>query len=472
MTSSDASADDFFATWGAQREMNELEATMWRGERHPANSFSGVMLELLEDTPAWARVVEAHEHFVQLVPRFRRRVLEPTVPLAPPVWVEDENFDLSYHLRPATLPAPGSHAQLMEFAQTCAATPLDRSRAPWTAYFVDGLEGGRSCYLTVVHHCLMDGAAMMQLLARLQPREQHAEPSRPPLPERRDAPAPLSGLTLATHQTLDRVVAAPRAAEQLAGSAVRALLAGPRHAADYAASLGRVMAPPPATPSRLMNSGNRAIWRFGLLECELAELKAAACATGGTVNDVYVAAILGGLRRYHEQVGEPLGDIPMSMPVSVRGPDDDSGGNRFAGAFLAAPTSVADPAQRIRALGETVRRIQREPALDFFSVVLPGLNRAPTVVMATAFAAMQAKADLTVSNVVGAPWALHFAGSRVERIGCYGALPGSAMTTVLASYDGGCTIGINCDGGAFLEADVLFELLEESLQEVVDLGRA
>jgi len=178
------------------------------------------------------------------------------------------------------------------------------------------------------------------------------------------------------------------------------------------------------------------------------------------------------LRRYHEHVCEPLGDIPISMPVSVRGSGDDSGGNRFAGAFLAAPTSVADPAERIRALGATVRRIQREPALDFFSVVLPGLNRTPGIVMTSAFTAMQAKADLTVSNVIGPPWGLHFAGSRVQRIGCYGALPGSAMTTVLCSYDGGCTIGVNCDGGAFLEADALFEMLDASLQEVLALGRS
>lgn len=464
---------EFFARWGSQAEMNELEASMWRGERHPVNSSTGAIVEYLDGTPDWERVVAAHEHFLELVPRFTRRVQEPALPLAPPVWVPDENFDLAYHLRRVTLAAPGDEAQLLEFVQTCALTPIDRSRAPWNAYFVEGLAGGRSAYVSIVHHCLMDGTAAMQLLAALQPREQRDVPDRPPLaphaPEERDPP---SALGLAARQALGRLGGAPRSVEQFAGLTLKVLRGGPVPAGEFLASLGRMMSPPDATPSPLMNSGTRSAWRFGLLRCDLAELKAAGRAAGGTVNDAYVSAVLGGLRRYHEHAGAELGDIPMSMPVSVRAGGDESGGNRFTAAFLAAPTGLADPVARVQALGATVRRIQAEPALDAFSVLLPGLNRTPEVVMASAFTAMQDRADLTVSNVVGARWPLHFAGVRVERIGCFGALPGSAMTTVLCSYDGGCTIGINCDGGAFRDTGLLFACMDEALREVLELGKA
>lgn len=471
MSTTEAPTADFFATWGTQHQMNELEATMWRGERHPVNSSTGAIVELLDGTPEWDRVLAAHEHFLELVPRFKRRVQEPALPLAPPVWVDDERFDLAYHLRRVTLAAPGDQAQLFEFAQTCALTPIDRSRAPWNAYFVEGLEDGRSAYITIVHHCLMDGNAAMSLLAHLQPREQRDVPLRPPLtprvPELYDPP---SALGLAARQALEQLGGAPRTVEQFASAAFKVLRAGPAPAAAFLASLKRMMAPPVATPSALMNSGTRSAWRYGLLSCELSALKAAGKAAGGTVNDAYVAAILGGLRRYHEEAGAPFGDIPMSMPVSVRGAGDDSGGNRFTAAFLAAPTSIADPAERIRTLGEVVRRIQAEPALDAFSVLLPGLNRTPEVMMAGAFTAMQDRADLTVSNVIGAPWALHFAGVKVAQLGCFGPLPGSAMTTVLCSYNGTCTIGVNCDGGAFTATDRLFDHLNEGLREVLALG--
>jgi WS/DGAT/MGAT family acyltransferase len=468
-TAPDTSA--FFQTWGTQREMNELEATMWRGERHPVNSSTGAIVEFLDGTPEWERVVSAHEHFLELVPRFKRRVQEPALPLAPPVWVPDERFDLGYHLRRVTLAAPGDERQLLEFVQTCALTPIDRSRAPWNAYFVEGLAGGKSAYVTIVHHCLMDGNSAMSLLAHLQPRDQRDTPTRPGLtPRVPEAAGSTSALALAARQALGQFGGAPRTVEQFAGATFKVLRGGPVQAAEFVASLKRMISPPEAAPSALMNSGTRSAWRFGVLQCELAELKAAGKAAGGTVNDAYVAAILGGLRRYHEAVGAELGDIPMSMPVSVRSAGDESGGNRFTAAFLAAPTSIADPGERIRALGEVVRRIQGEPALDAFSVLLPGLNRTPEVVMASAFTAMQDRADLTVSNVIGAPWTLHFGGVAVERLGCFGALPGSAMTTVLCSYDGGCTIGINCDGGAFTDHDLLFELMDEALREVIALG--
>lgn len=464
-------ATEFFAQWGAQREMNELETAMWRGERHPSNSSTGVFVEFLEATPEWDRVVSAHEHFGHLVPRFKRRVMEPALPLAPPVWVDDENYDLAYHLRRASVPAPGTEQQLMELVQAWAVTPLDKTRAPWVAYLVEGLEGGRAAYVFIVHHCLMDGGALMQLLAAMQPRVARDEPLRPPLPEGGAPREPSGSIELAATQALGQLTGTPRKATQLVGSAWNIVRSGPAEAASFAASLGRMVSPPKATPSTLMNSGNRTLWRFATLTCELDELKAAGKAAGGTVNAAYVSAILGGVRRYHLWAGAPIEDIPMSMPVSVRAKDDASGGNRFAGAFLAAPTSVEDPAERILELGEVVKRIQGEPALDFFKVVLPGLNRTPSVLMLNTFTAMQGRADLTVSNVVGSPWPIHFAGTKVDRIGCWGALPGSAMTTVLCSYAGRCTIGINCDGGAFRDSAKLFAFLEESLQEVLDLGR-
>src|SRR5262245_21957182 len=123
----------FLEDWGREPELNALEATMWRGERHPANSSQGAFIQILAGTPDWDQLVTAHERAFELVPRFKQRIVEPALPVGPPVWAPDESFDLDYHLRHVRLPDPGSHAQLMRVAQRAASTPLDRSRALWTA---------------------------------------------------------------------------------------------------------------------------------------------------------------------------------------------------------------------------------------------------------------------------------------------------------------------------------------------------
>src|SRR5581483_793676 len=112
--------------------------------------------------------VALHEAGVARYPRFRERILEPSVPVGTPVWVADENFDLSYHLRRIRLPEPGSQRDLLDAAQALGVTPLARNRALWAGTFIEGLQGGRSAYFMAVHHCLMDGHASIQLMAQLQ----------------------------------------------------------------------------------------------------------------------------------------------------------------------------------------------------------------------------------------------------------------------------------------------------------------
>ena len=436
--------DTFYETWGASRRMNALEAAMWRGERHPANSSTGVFIEVLDGSPDFGQIEAAHRQALDRLPRFRRRVSEPLIPIGPPEWVDDERFDLAYHLRRVRLPGPGTHAQLLEFAQAQAATPLDRGRPLWVGTFVEGLAGRKAAYVLVLHHCLMDGMGAMQLLSRLQSGSEQPNGSTPAEPT--------------------------SALGELVHTAQKAITAGPLGTARFAGSLARVMSPPRATPSPLMATATRNAWRFATLDVELRALRAAGTQAGGTINDAYVAAVLGGLRRFPAGAGVELGDIPMSMPVSVRPPGDEQGGNRFAGAFLAAPSATADPAERIRAVGQTVRAIQAEPALDFFRFVLPIVTRAPSPLVAAAFTTMQARADLTVSNVPGPRTPLRIGGREVERLLCFGALPGSAMTTVLCSYAGRATIGINCDGAVFPDIGALLACMEAGLDEVLALG--
>jgi WS/DGAT/MGAT family acyltransferase len=283
-----------------------------------------------ETTDALAYLLENCCHHLHVIVASRARTGLPLSTLR--VWADDKSFDLDYHLRRIRLPKPGTTRQLLDAAQQLGAVPLDPSRPPWVATFIEGLEGGRSAYFLVVHHVLMDGHGSVQLLSDL-----HGRPARRPAEAPRDeietskAPHPVR---LAADQYVGRLRSVPRLAGQAASGLFGALRAGPVGNARFAASVARVLTPPSGKASDLLKDGSRTQWRYEILDCSPSELKAAGKAAGGTVNDAYVAGIIGGLRIYHEKHGADIGDITINMPVSLRRPDDAEGGNRFVTAFI------------------------------------------------------------------------------------------------------------------------------------------
>jgi len=455
--------------WGGGRTMTELEATMWRANRHPENSTQGGVLEILSGMPSWSEVRQWHVYGLSHYPRFKQRVVEPAVPVGPPVWVDDPGFDLDHHLRRVELPAPGTTDQLLEVAQTWALKQLDPERPPWLGVFIEGLEGGRSAYFLVVHHCLMDGHGSVQLLADLHSR------SAKDAAAVTDASAAVSTRSVAgdewkvaAGQATGRVKGLPALITKAASATVGAAK-DPGATARFAASVGRVLAPPPASGSPLLSSGSRTDWRYGILSVDLGDLKAAGKAVGGTINDAYVCAVLGGLRRYHDSEGVEVGDVVVNMPVSMRREGDHQGGNKFAAAFISAPSSIVDPAERMQAFRSTVQQVSGEPALDFFSLVLPVLNRAPAAVLTPLFTGMQNRTDVTVSNVPGPTKQTKFLGHPVEGVFYFGPLPGSPVMVVLHSLAGRAHVAVNCDGEVF-DHRKLMSFISDGFDEILALA--
>lgn len=458
------------AHWG-EPELNPLDALMWRTERPPADSWTGVVVIVLGETPTWERIKAAHRWGIRLAPRFAEKVVEPLVPTGPPMWTTDENFDLDYHLRRVRLPGEGTMAELLEYAQAMAVTPLDRTRPPWAAVFVEGLEGGRAAYLLQAHHVLMDGAAATQLFSRILDREPDqvydVAPGTIERPQvsRKDATG--HGLRWQAGAVGKVLRGGAKAVGQVAADPVGVV----RGAGAYLSSVPRVTTPPPRAESELLQPGPRTKWRFGSLECDLGDLKRAAKSANGTVNDAFVSAILGGLRVYHDRHGTTLGDVPISMPVSMRRDDDPMGGNRFTGAFFSAPSGLADPADRIRAMHERVLKVREEPALDIMNKVTPLMNLAPSPRVAAAISGLNAGATLTTSSWQGVPFRTYWAGVPFERMFVFGPLPGTSMCAALCTHEGICCIGVNVDGDVFPDTDVLWECLQEGLDQVLALGR-
>jgi WS/DGAT/MGAT family acyltransferase len=458
------------ASWGRQHHLNELETAMWRSERHPQQSSTIATLMLLEEAPDWQRLVAAHEWATRLVLRARQRLVEPLVPTGPPAWSLDPHFAIGYHLRRQQLSRRNTMADLLELVGALLMTPFDRSRPLWEATLIEGLEGGRAAYLLKLHHSLTDGLGAVQLMSQLQ------SPSAEHVVEKPVSTDVLERGPDAQQVTIDgalgMVAGLPTAATgaaRLASTLVRHPLHSLGGGMRYAASLRRTLTPRTQGGSPLLAARDGRLWVLGELQCPLPELRRAGRVAGGSVNDAYLAALLGGLRRYHEHFGVPVDELPLTLPVSLRRSDDPLGGNRFAGAMIAGPVGVEDPAERIAVLRGLVLNVTNEVALDSFSVLTPVVNRLPSAVGAAAMR-LGARNDLAASNVPGIPERRYLAGAAIERYIPFGPLPGVAMMSVLGSYAGECSIGLTMDAAAVTDPVLMIQCMRQGFDEVRSLA--
>lgn len=457
-------------TWGSAERMNDLEAFMWRSERHPHQSSTITSLMILDQVPDWERLRAAHDWAASLLTAMRRKVLEPVLPVGPPAWVVDPDFNLDYHLRRAHLPAPGGNAELLTFTEGAALAPFDRRRPLWEATLVSGLSGGRAAYILKVHHSLTDGLGLIQLASLMQSPTREHTPKGSPSPPHAAAEG-MDRYSLAVSELSDQMFSVPGHTARLVAAQVR-LLSKPAETISaglrYFGSMRRTLSPScPNSPLFRGRTGKD--WRFATMDCSFADLRVAAKAASGSVNDAYIAALLGGLRRYHAHHGLTLDELPMAMPVSIRKADDPMGGNKFAGAMFAAPMGIVDAAERIATVRGIVLSVRVEPAVDSFSALTPVLNRSPSGVGALVMRA-GAAADLSASNVPGLPRASYVAGALVERVYGFGPLPGVAVMASMNSQNGTACFGFNIDGSAVPDVPVMVRCMEEGLAEVLALA--
>ncbi len=258
---------------------------------------------------------------------------------------------------------------------------------------------------------------------------------------------------------------------------MRAFELGGRMARDPSKALGdigrlvgsalRVLGPPPVSPSPLLR--RRSLGRrLEMLEFPLDPFRRAAKAAGGSVNDAYISAICGALRRYHEELGVPVEAVPLAMPVNLRSDDDPAGGNRFAGARIAAPVGERDPARRIQAIRKMVLTAVAEPAVNALSSVSPVLSRLPTPLLGVV-ASVASTTDVQASNVPGYAEAPYIAGARIDKTFPFGPLPGVPMMIILVSQAGRCYVGVHYDTASVTDQDLFLRCLHEGFEEVLAL---
>ena len=449
--------------------MRESDAFSWYMEKDPELRATVVGIAWLDKAPPWNQLCSRQERATRAAPEFRRRLLEPPARLATPRWATDPAFDLSWHLRRIVSPPPHTEETVLEMARHAAMTGFDRSRPLWEFTLVEGLQGRRAALIMKLHHSLTDGIGGVQLAALLfddhPVRSLGGRLSEAP-------PGETVSRSVLTLEAMRRSTGrATRAAARVVSSwpaaftgLVRHPVTTARDLADTALSVGRTVKPVRATLSPLVVNRGRAR-RLHMLSVPLEELKAAAGAAGGTVNDGFLAAVTGGLRRYHEHHGARVGDLLLTMPISIRKPDDPVGGNRITLMRFPVPAGIADPAERIRAIDARCRRARAERSLPLTDAIAGVLNLLPSAVLG----GMLKHVDFLASDVPGFPRPIFLCGVPVSGYYAFGPTIGAALNTTLFSYQSQCCIGVTVDTDAIPDDDVIVDCLEQGFDEV--LGR-
>ncbi len=443
--------------------------------RTPMHVSTLDIFETPDDGFDHARLVALIDDRIAFVPRYRQKVR--TVPgwVANPVWVDDEDFDLAYHVRRSALARPGSMDQLRDLVARITSRRLDRDRPLWEVYLVEGLEGGRYAVLSKSHQALVDGTTID--LAQLIVDDTPQAPKTPDVgwhAERRRG-----GLELLGDAVADSLRDPAAAGDNLRGQLVSAAFAADR-LRNWA---GQLSGTRPAVPPGPLGGRPSEQRRFVTVETRLAAYRKVRLEHGGSVNDVILATIAGALRGWLLTRAESVTTstrIKAMVPMSVV--DDEfaeptSLGSQVTPHLLMLPVGEASPVMRLHQVSYAFKAHKETGRAVAASKLAEIAGFAPST-----FHALGARVaaghplrsfSLVITNVPGPQFPLYAEGSRL--LASYPVLPllpGQALAIGVTSYDGKVFYGLDGDRDALPDLDVLGTCISESLDELVDASSA
>ncbi|HEY6474501.1 MAG TPA: wax ester/triacylglycerol synthase family O-acyltransferase [Acidimicrobiales bacterium] len=408
---------------------------------------------------------------IPTLPSFRRRLVLVPLGLDHPRWVDDPDFDITNHLHRAAVPAPGGTAEFTAKVAEVMGRPLTPGQPPWEFHIIEGLAGGRVGLIAKVHHAVIDGVAGAQLLAQLldlSPEGRAVTETCPPwLPPR------LPSQTRLMTDSLPSVVKSPfrllRAAREVGKTAVRLA----RHALDEAT--GPIAIPLGAPPTfETPVCAQRAV---SFTELDMAQVRTLKDRYGSTVNEVVLAVCSGALRTHLAATGREY-DSPLIavVPVSVRGDDQEVGGNHLSAMFVPLSNDLQTPLERLRTVSEassSAKSQEREvgfgPMASLLAEAMPPALAKPMIQLGVRAGILRKvrAGNLMVSNVPGPSFPLYFTG--MELCGVYPLGPvvdGIALNITVQSYRESLFVGINACATAVPDLPSLSEAMVDELAEL------
>ncbi len=460
--------------------MSALDAGFFDVEDDVTQMHIGSVLVLEGPPPPVAKLKEMVAGKLPLVPRYRQVARRVALGVGRPVWLDDEKFDLDYHINHLALPAPGAAAELNALVGHLMGLRLDRDRPLWELWMVEGLEGDRWAVVAKVHHCMVDGVAGVDLLSLiLDPcRDATALEALPWRPD--PSPSPW-GLV---RQTMSNAASTSLGAVRNIPAAIPGVLPLWRNPisqlgdlARSASSAARVVRP---TASTSLNGPIGCNRRWAATSIPMAEIKEVRSSLGGAFNDVTLAAVTRGFSSLLDKRGEKLDhSIRSLVPVSVR-PRDDSGravgdgtmANRVSAVFADLPVETADPVQRLKAISAQMTAVKDAKEAQAGQSVTNLARYVPPAVAAVGLhllgKAPQRNVNTVTTNIPGPQFPLYAAGRRM--LEAYPYVPigmNIRIGVAMLSYDGDVTFGITGDYDHAADIESMAEGIRLGMDEML-----
>jgi diacylglycerol O-acyltransferase / wax synthase len=421
--------------------METAETPMHVGSLYLYELPPGYHGDFYEDFKAWLA------GRIHLFPIFTRKLVQLPFDIDAPVWVEDDNIDLDYHVRRHTVPKPGRFDQLEELAGRLHSNFLDRSRPLWEIYIIDGLADGRVAEFTKFHHAGFDGSAAMALIQQLYDTTPVPRPVPPPTAHKKEEADLLNLMGLLFASPVRQYLRAMRGMPDLFKVWSKMALPDPETL--------RLVPPelPPLAPLTRLNVAITSQRSYAARTVSLKEVKQVAKANGVTVNDVVLAICSGALRRYLRGKKDlPADPLTAFVPISVREAGNLQMSIQTIGMICSLATDVADPVKRLRAIHDSAQKAKY--LTDMIKPALLGMSLPwGTPFLAYGFMnilghyrlteRMRPLANLAISNMISSPMPLYLAGAKL--VANYPiSIPthGSALNITVQSYCDNLDIGL------------------------------
>ena len=456
--------------------LSAMDASFLVQERAETHMHVGALCTLEGPAPAYEAFLDSLRERLHLVPRYRQKLATPPLESGRPLWIDDPDFQLEYHVRHAALPAPGSDEQLRNLAARVFSQALDRSRPLWEFWLVEGLDDGGWAMVWKTHHSLIDGISGVDLgtvMFDLSPVPREIEhPDRAWQPHREPAPVELwaasvkEAVRTSVRVGLGAATSLLRPAESL--RAVRTAAEGVGEVA------WATMNPAPETPLNVPIGPHR---RFVGVRGRLADYKLVKDAFGGTVNDVVLSVVSGGLRTWLHSRGVRTEGLELRgmVPVSIRTEHEHHQlGNRLAAMRAPLPVYIEDPVERLRNVREAMDGLKHSKQALGAEVISSLQDFAPPTIIGVASRLNFSTRlfNLLVTNVPGPQIPLYVLGRELQAVFPMAFLPKDhGLAVAIISYNGFMNFGLLADYDALPDVEALGAAIESSADELIGLAR-
>jgi WS/DGAT/MGAT family acyltransferase len=450
--------------------LSSIDASFLTQETSASHMHVGAILIFEGPPPSYEDLLEQVSSRLQRVPRFRQKLAFPPIQLGRPFWVDDPSFNLEYHVRHSSLPAPGTEEQLRKMAGRVFSQQLDRTKPLWEMWLVQGLKRNRFAILSKTHHAVVDGVSGVDIATVLFDTTPVPEPAEP---ERDWIPEPEPSTTDLAVRGIEELAATPLRLARRLEAAIENPGPAVEQVTEAAEALGEVAwnfaNPAPDVPLNTEIGSHR---RFVWVRSDLEELKKIKNALGGTVNDVVLAVVSGALRRwlYARGVRTEGLELRALVPVSIRAADDHGSlGNRIAAVRGPLPVYVQDPVKRLETVRESMADVKGSKQALGAEVISRFNDFAPPTLLAQASRINFSTRlfNVIVTNVPGPQIPLYVLGRELEDVFPVAFLPQNhALAVAIMSYNGGIDFGLLADYDAMEDVDLIAEGIEGSIAEL------